>query len=250
MKKIFFGKQLVPAVMALSLVVGCSSTPPAPPVHDNTAAVSQAIDGAKAAIAKAKSLNWIWRDTGKLLKQAEAAAANGDQDKAIKLANKAHKQADLAVNQYYLEKAKVMYGKAKGASGLTDAQRNTLNTAGKAIASAEGRKAYDLLTPLLTELQTASIQYQVVRGDSLWGIAGKQEIYGNPYEWPLIYKSNRGRIKDADLIYPGQDFTINPNPTAAEAEMAINHAKTRGTWSLGVVEKSDLDYLGGHLDLQ
>ena len=66
----------------------------------------------------------------------------------------------------------------------------------------------------------------------------------------MIYKANRDQIKDADLIYPGQDFTINRNPSAAESEMAINHAKNRGAWSVGVVEESDRNYLGGSLDLQ
>ena len=73
MKRTIFGKQLVPVVMVLGLVVGCASKPPAP-VHDNMAEVNQAIDGAKAAIAKAKSLNWIWRDTEKFAKEAQAAA--------------------------------------------------------------------------------------------------------------------------------------------------------------------------------
>jgi len=250
MKRMFFGKQLVPVAMVLGLVVGCSSTPPAPPAQDNMAEVNQAIDAAKASIAKAKSLDWIWRDTEKFLAEAEKEAAAGNSEAAIKLANKARNQGDLAVNQYYLEKAKVMYQQASGVSGLNASQQSTLSEADKAIRNAEGRKAYDLLTPLMTELSTANIQYQVVRGDSLWSIAGKQEVYDNPYEWPLIYKANRDQIKDADLIYPGQDFSINRNPSAAESEMAINHAKTRGAWSIGVVEQSDRNYLGGNLDLQ
>ena len=250
MKRMFFGKQLVPVAMVLGLVVGCSSTPPAPPAQDNMAEVNQAIDAAKASIAKAKSLDWIWRDTEKFLAEAEKEAAAGNSEAAIKLANKARNQGDLAVNQYYLEKAKVMYQQASSVSGLSAAQQSTLSDANKAIHNAEGRKAYDLLTPLMTELSTANVQYQVVRGDSLWSIAGKQEVYDNPYEWPLIYKANRDQIKDADLIYPGQDFSINRNPAAAESEMAINHAKTRGAWSIGVVEQSDRNYLGGNLDLQ
>jgi LysM repeat protein len=245
-----FGKQLVPVAMVLGLVVGCSSTPPAPPAQDNMAEVNQAIDAAKASIAKAKSLDWIWRDTEKFLAEAEKEAAAGNSEAAIKLANKARNQGELAVNQYYLEKAKIMYQQASSVSGLSAAQQSTLSDANKAIHNAEGRKAYDLLTPLITELSTANVQYQVVRGDSLWSIAGKQEVYDNPYEWPLIYKANRDQIKDADLIYPGQDFSINRNPAAAELEMAINHAKTRGAWSIGVVEQSDRNYLGGNLDLQ
>jgi len=249
MKRMIFGKQLVSVLMMLGLVVGCSSTPPAP-MQDNTAETTQAIDAAKSAIAKAKSLNWIWRDTEELLAEAEKEAAAGNSETAIKLAGKARSQADLAVNQYYLEKAKVMYGQASSASGLNAAQQGTLSQAADAIRNAEGRKAYDLLTPLMTELRTSNIQYEVARGDSLWSIAGKQEIYDNPYQWPLIYKSNRDQIKDADLIYPGQDFSINRNPSAAESEMAINHAKNRGAWSIGVVEESDRNYLGGSLDLQ
>ena len=86
-------------------------------------------------------------------------------------------------------------------------------------------------------------RYQVIRGDSLWGISGKSSVYGNPYQWPLIYKANSDQIKDADLIYPGQVFDINTNPTASEANAAIQHAKTRGSWSIGVVEESDKAYL-------
>lgn len=249
MKRMIFGKQLVPVILVLAFAAGCSSTPPAPEM-DASAEVTQAIDAAKSAIAKAKSLDWIWRDTEKMLAEAEKEAAAGNSEAAIKLANKARSQADLSVNQYYLEKAKVMYGELSQVSGLSADQQSTLSAAGDAIRNSEGRKAYDLLTPLMTELRTANMQYQVVRGDSLWSIAGKQEVYDNPYQWPLIYKSNRDQIKDADLIYPGQDFSINRNPSAAESEMAVNHARNRGVWSIGVVEESDRNYLGGSLDLQ
>ncbi len=249
MKRMIFGKQLVPVLFLLGLF-GCSTTPKAPMKEDSSAAASQAIDSAKSAVAKAKALDWIWRDTESMLADAEKEAAAGNTDAAVKLANKARSQAELAVNQYYLEKAKVMYASLSQASGLSAEQQKSLAAANDAIHNAEGRKAYDLLTPLMTERQSSSVQYQVVRGDSLWSIAGKQEIYNNPYEWPLIYKANRDQIKDADLIYPGQDFSINQNPSAEEAEMAINHAKNRGAWSVGVVEESDRNYLGGSLDLR
>ncbi|MCH7882704.1 MAG: LysM peptidoglycan-binding domain-containing protein [Proteobacteria bacterium] len=84
--------------------------------------------------------------------------------------------------------------------------------------------------------------YLVVAGDNLWNIATKDSIYGNPYQWPLIYKANSGQIRDADLIYAGQFFSI-PKASMAEADAAIQHAKTRGAWTLGETEASDLDYL-------
>lgn len=44
--------------------------------------------------------------------------------------------------------------------------------------------------------------YVVVKGDYLWKISGKKEIYGDPYQWMKIYSVNRDLIKDPDLIYP------------------------------------------------
>jgi nucleoid-associated protein YgaU len=85
--------------------------------------------------------------------------------------------------------------------------------------------------------------YTVVSGDNLWNIASSSSTYGDPYKWPLIYKANKSKISDADLIYPGQIFDINQSPSSSEASAAVNHAKTRGAWSVGTVEASDTAYL-------
>ena len=58
--------------------------------------------------------------------------------------------------------------------------------------------------------QPAVISYKVVKGDHLWGIAGKQAHYGNSFAWPIIYKANRDQIKNPDLIYPDQVFKVPP----------------------------------------
>jgi uncharacterized protein YdcH (DUF465 family) len=59
--------------------------------------------------------------------------------------------------------------------------------------------------------------YTVVRGDHLWGIARKSEHYGNGFAWPMIYKANRDKIKNPDLIFPKQVFSI---PKLTEEEKA------------------------------
>ncbi|NOR52314.1 MAG: LysM peptidoglycan-binding domain-containing protein, partial [Gammaproteobacteria bacterium] len=51
---------------------------------------------------------------------------------------------------------------------------------------------------------TGDTSYVVEQGDNLWTISGQEDIYDNPYQWPLIYKANRDQIRDADLIFPGQ----------------------------------------------
>jgi nucleoid-associated protein YgaU len=57
--------------------------------------------------------------------------------------------------------------------------------------------------------------YTVVRGDCLWNIAKKPDIYANAFAWPKIYQANRDQIKNPDLIYPKQIFKI-PNLTEDE----------------------------------
>lgn len=59
-----------------------------------------------------------------------------------------------------------------------------------------------------TKLPEKPTTHVVKKGECLWYIAGYEEIYGNPLKWPLIYKANKDKIKDPDLIYPGQVLTI------------------------------------------
>lgn len=48
--------------------------------------------------------------------------------------------------------------------------------------------------------------YTVKRGDSLWAIA--KRYYGNGSLWPRIFDANRNKIKNPNLIYPGQVLSI------------------------------------------
>jgi len=205
--KLFKGIKFAALIaLVLSIAVGCASTPQEP-AEDPVATAQAAIADAKAANEEAKAAGAAWRDTDALIKAAEEALAAGDTGKAIQLANQARDQAINALKQKREEDARLS-------------------------------SQMDQPAP---EPEMGS--YTVVRGDSLWGISGMSEIYGNPYQWPLIYKANRDKIKDADLIYPGQELAIERNASAADVDAAINHARTRGAWSLGVVEDSDMAYL-------
>jgi nucleoid-associated protein YgaU len=203
------------ALLSLGLITGCASTDEA----SDTITAEQAIADAKAANAEAKAANYEWRDTGKLITQAEEKLAAGDEAGAIALANKAKAQAETAVAQADAENQKFLNANADTSS------------ASSSSSSARGAMAGRVSS------------YSVERGDNLWNISGKDEVYADPYQWPLIYKTNRDKIKDADLIYPGQVFDIDQNASASEIDAAVNHAKTRGAWSLGDTEQSDRDFL-------
>lgn len=50
--------------------------------------------------------------------------------------------------------------------------------------------------------------YEVKEGDSLWRIAGYENVYNDPEEWRKIYAANKDNIGDVALIYPGQKLVI------------------------------------------
>lgn len=163
-------------------------------------------------------------------------------------------QAQAAINA-----AKLAIEKAEAAGLDMSGPRDLLRQAEEALAAGEYQKAIDLANQARRDAERALAAheaelarqaakpaddtYTVVRGDNLWNISGKSSIYGNPYQWPLIYKANRDKIKDADLIHPDQVLTINRSASSAEIDAAVQHAKTRGAWSIGVVEASDEAYL-------
>ena len=232
-------------LVTLGFAAGCATTsePETTVVSDDCQAAERGIADAKAAYKEADALGAAWRDTEKMIGEAEAALKAGDCTKAKTLAADAKSQGDMALNQYYLEKARFKYEQLKNTSGLTAEQQAMLAELEAALKANNGRLAYDLASKLEASLAAQRMVYSVMKGDSLWTIAGKSDVYADPYRWPLIYKANADKIKDADLIYPGQEFSIASNPTEAEVSAAVQHAKTRGAWSIGVVEESDTAYL-------
>lgn len=72
------------------------------------------------------------------------------------------------------------------------------------IASAEGK-----LAQINNNLPKAVYDdYDVMVGDYLWKISGKDDIYDDPTQWMRIYSVNKDQIDDPDLIYPDQILKI------------------------------------------
>jgi nucleoid-associated protein YgaU len=51
--------------------------------------------------------------------------------------------------------------------------------------------------------------YTVVKGDSLSKIA--KALMGDATKWRALYEANKDKIKNPDLIYPGQVLKIPPS---------------------------------------
>jgi len=77
--------------------------------------------------------------------------------------------------------------------------------------------------------------HTVVKGDCLWWIAEENQVYGDPFQWPLIYWENQEKIdrtahkyghhqNEEDWIYPGQNFKIPQNNDMEEVRKARKRA--------------------------
>lgn len=80
--------------------------------------------------------------------------------------------------------------------------------------------------------------YMVKKGDTLWGIASKENVYGNAFFWPVLYRYNSSRIKSPDVILPEEkilirrdikqgDIALSP---AAAIDLKINDADYQDDW--------------------
>lgn len=76
------------------------------------------------------------------------------------------------------------------AAKLSDTETSPQVSAQDAVSSEE-EKDYVLYT----------VVYRESLKDCLWRIADK--YYGDPWKWKAVFKANKDKIKDPDLIYPG-----------------------------------------------
>ena len=70
---------------------------------------------------------------------------------------------------------------------------------------------------------TSAYSYSVKKGDSLTTIA--EEHYGNWGKWKDIWKSNKSHIKNPNLIYPGQKFSLSDSIPSNERLLIASNTK-------------------------
>ena len=114
--------------------------------------------------------------------------------------------------------------------GLAQNKAALLSEMQDKIAMIEGK-----ISQLRASLPKADFdEYTVVKGDYLWKIAGKDDIYDDPYQWIRIYTYNRDQIKDPDLIYSDQIFKIQRS--AADNEYIV----VKNDWLAKIASKPEV----------
>ncbi len=98
---------------------------------------------------------------------------------------------------------------ANVAAGAYDLRVDQLAADGTVIARSETRfirEAAAEISDAAGGAQNAIRVVTVERGFTLWGIA--ENMLGSGFDYVQIFNANRDQIRDPDLIYPGQVFTI------------------------------------------
>jgi hypothetical protein len=97
------------------------------------------------------------------------------------------------------------------------------------ISSAADEESQVMEEAKTSAKETLPSTYIVENGDTLWSIAAKPEIYGNKYQWPLIYDANRDILDSYNSpLQEGQKLIIPRNISAVEIEAAKERAKELG----------------------
>ena len=98
---------------------------------------------------------------------------------------------------------------ANVAAGAYDLRVDQLAADGAVIARSETRFIREAAAEIADAAGGAQNAIRVVtveRGFTLWGIA--ENMLGSGFDYVQIFNANRDQIRDPDLIYPGQVFTI------------------------------------------
>lgn len=170
-------------ILSLFLVVltGCPKRPVVAPVDRARLEAEEAISSARKAIDAASEVGADTIKAEGLLDEAVAAFDAGDYATAIAKA----REAELTANEAREEV-------------LAKAREEVVEE-----APVVEEEVVEEVAPRIYVVGT----WERDR-DCLWNIAKKPKFYGDPWKWKRIYKANLDKIKDPDLIYPGQRLII------------------------------------------
>jgi nucleoid-associated protein YgaU len=244
------------AMLLVGALVGCASAPSSPESTLPPTPLEIRLSEARAMVSEARAAGYAIDTAELFLRDAEQAQAAGDEKRATALAEQV-KQA-IAARKAIEEARPVVAAAVQDAGILASDAAKLLDAADAALKAGDPLRASELAAQARRQAGDAVVQkksettrlareqadrYRVQRGDSLWSIAGRTQVYGNPLHWPLLLQANRVAIKDSDLIHPGQSLIIGRGFSAAEEAAAARHARTRGSWQVGPTEEADRAFL-------
>lgn len=233
-KRILVGNLII--VSSIVLVSGCGSKRPLPETVDAQIAIQQA----KKAGAEEYAPNRLWsaqdyltrasgarkkKEAKELAREAEVDACIAEY-KAKRIKEEEKRRAEEADKKRSLAHRKVERAIARAQQAINQAAaenkeikvaQNRLQQAREAFKKKRLKEAKQIAQEARILAQEARIlapeakvklpeYHEVKRGETLKIIA--QEVYGDLEKWVLIYRANRSKIDNANIIQPGQILSI------------------------------------------
>lgn len=126
-------------------------------------------------------------------------------EEASEAKRRLHQEAEKAI-----ARAQEAISKAEKENKKVGAAKDKLKKARETLGKErfkEAKKIAQEVKELALKAETKLPEYhKVKKGETLKIIAKK--IYGNPEKWTLIYRVNKDKIENANIIYPGQILHI------------------------------------------
>ena len=142
---------------------------------------------------------------------SEQAIASANQ--SIETANQAIDKTNQTIDQVNAINENVMQENAKLRFEM-EQKTQTLEQKDQGLSDEMANLKKEIETLTVKEAKKDFSFYTVKKGDFLIKIAGKKDVYGEGDAWKKIYQANRDKIKNPNLIYPGQKLQV-PGPINA-----------------------------------
>ena len=127
-----------------------------------------------------------------------------ESQRLVDLANQAMEQGDYEAAAAYAEEAKRVAGTSDGSSVAEVQPETQAPTQTESTETPESEGPYPLPA-------TFTVRSWLAYRDSLWTIAGRPEIFGNPFRWPVLFETNKQIMPEPEnpnLIEPGMVLEI------------------------------------------
>ncbi len=206
-------------ILSCSLIVGCAATAPTQEMSD----ARQSVEAAKS-VGAGKHAPAALDSAQHLLSKAQNDLEAGDFEEAQKEAIAAREAARQAVSISQTKQTEQVV-------------QDTVELAESEPVPIAAPEAIPVQAPAPAP---PPVTYIVSKNDSLWKIAAKDSVYGDPFLWPLILRNNSNLIETADLIAPGLILNIEIKPSPSDIKTATQHAKQR---SMTSAKHQDSSYL-------
>ena len=154
--------------------------------------------------------------------QEKLQAAEATYQKIEASGKKDYFKKEMTTASAHISRSKTSLGKEAYQESIS-ASDEALNILNSIVIAMEKKSLKDQTVPDTKGKKLYVVKLNKKNRDCLWKIAFR--MYKNAKLWPIIYMANKDKIKNPDLIFPGQSFIIPPFEKKDKKEAEIKPEK-------------------------